>query len=169
MGQQHGKKKNNLDIEEDLDFARREWAIQRVSWAVMGLLGLAALLGLFGEGLLSKASTGAEASPVQLQYERFGRRESPMEATMRLQPTGQEAQVWISREYLEGMEIDAIAPEPDSVEAATDRLLYTFALEEPNQPITVTMHLKPQHFGVYRGELGVPAGEAQRFTQYIYP
>lgn len=44
-----------LEIEEDLDFQRRMWRLQQIGWALLVLVVVAALLGLFGKGPLSRA------------------------------------------------------------------------------------------------------------------
>lgn len=46
----------DLEIEEDLDHQRRCWKLERASWAVMALVLLAAMAGLFGSGPLSWAT-----------------------------------------------------------------------------------------------------------------
>ena len=43
----------SLQIEEDLPLQERTWRFQRVGWAIMGLLLLSALAGLFANGPLS--------------------------------------------------------------------------------------------------------------------
>ena len=58
----------DLEVGQDLDFQRREWAVQRVGWGAMALVILAALLGLFGSsGPLSRAATNAADDLVRLE------------------------------------------------------------------------------------------------------
>ena len=58
-------------VQEDMAFQRRMWIVQRIGWALLGVISLAALCGLFGNGVLSKrTATGAEMS---IEYERFER------------------------------------------------------------------------------------------------
>ena len=72
----------DLEIAQDLAFQRREWTIQRVAWAVMALVALAGLLGLFGgAGPLTRAAAGNGA--LRLDYARFERKHAPTE--LRLQ------------------------------------------------------------------------------------
>lgn len=63
----------DLELDQDIDFQRRSWAVQRVGWGVMALVALAALLGLFGPGPINNAITGSKEAPLWLEYKRFGR------------------------------------------------------------------------------------------------
>jgi hypothetical protein len=67
----------DLEIEEYIGFQRRDWAVRHIAWAILALVVLAALLGLFGNGILSKANLGDDEMPLQLEYERFGRYKAP--------------------------------------------------------------------------------------------
>ena len=54
----------DLEIEQDHDFQRRSWRLQRAGWIVLSLVLLAGLLGLFGSGPLAHATVGAPGCPV---------------------------------------------------------------------------------------------------------
>jgi hypothetical protein len=51
---------SQFQIDEDLNFQRREWKIQRAGWVTMALVIIAALLGVFGAGPLSSATIETE-------------------------------------------------------------------------------------------------------------
>ena len=76
------KRVGDLEINEDLRFQRRMWAVQRVGWIVTALVvlaALAALLGLLGPGLLStsaKAGSGGASLSVE-EYEQVLRYRKP--------------------------------------------------------------------------------------------
>lgn len=127
----------SLEVGEDLEFQRRMWAIQRVAWAVMGLLLLLALLGLFGPGPLSSARVGDRGDPARLEYRRFERLASPTTLRVQVAPGAARegtVQVALDRRYLEGVRVQRVTPEPDQVEAEGDRLLYGFKIARPDQP-----------------------------------
>jgi hypothetical protein len=42
------KRIGDVEINQDLDFQRRCWTVQRIGWIVMAVLVLSALLGVFG-------------------------------------------------------------------------------------------------------------------------
>jgi hypothetical protein len=68
----------DLEIQQDLNYQRREWRIQRLGWVVMRLVILAALLGLLGNGPLSKASVTATDGSLRLDYHRCWHYRNPM-------------------------------------------------------------------------------------------
>jgi hypothetical protein len=47
----------DLEVEQDLDFQQRTWALERAGWIVMLLIIAAALAGFFGGGPLSPTTS----------------------------------------------------------------------------------------------------------------
>jgi hypothetical protein len=45
-----GQRAGNLEINQDLRFQRRMWAVQRIGWAVMALIVLVGLVGVVRDG-----------------------------------------------------------------------------------------------------------------------
>jgi len=80
------KRIGDLDINQDLAFQRRSWSLQRIGWGLIALVLIAALLGLFGHGPLSEATTDDPSLPIRLAYERFGRFGSPLVLRIRVEP-----------------------------------------------------------------------------------
>ena len=52
----------DLAIREDMRHQRLEWAVERVGWAAVALVLVAALAGLLGHGPLSRATAGEPGS-----------------------------------------------------------------------------------------------------------
>ena len=162
----------DLESAQDLDFQRRSWVAQRVGWVFIALAALAALLGLLGKGPLSRVSAGEESQPLSLEYDRFGRFQTLTTLRVNLGSDAgrdREVHVWLNREYLESVQIQQVTPEPDRVEAGSQRLTYVFQLSEPNQPTAVTFYLQPEHIGSLRGQVGLVEGQKLNFNQFIYP
>ncbi len=168
------KRVGDLEVDQDIGFQRRFWAIQRIGWLVVMALVVAAILGLLGPGLLS---TGAKATNENAnlsieEHERFVRYMSPTELRMQLDPgaaTEGEARVWLDRKYMEGFQVQHVTPQPESVEAGPDAYTYVFAVEELDQPTAVTFNLQPQKIGVLQGQAGLEGEEPVSFTQFVYP
>lgn len=162
----------DLEISQDLAHERREWAIERVGWVVMALLLLAALAGLTGPGPLSRATAADNSSALRVEYNRFERYQSPVMLRVHLGPGAApdgKARLWLSRDYVENVELRHIDPEPESVEAASDRLVYTFNLPDPAQPTAVTYHLEPNEYGRRPVRIGLAGGPELQFSQFFYP
>ncbi|EYB68527.1 hypothetical protein DEIPH_ctg021orf0038 [Deinococcus phoenicis] len=169
----------DLEIRQDLEFHRREVRAENVGWAVMLLILLAALLGLFGSGPLSKATAQAAGGGLTVKYNRFARYLAPAELTLTFSPDSiQEGglHVWLSREFLQHVQIQQITPEPDSVQLEGQRLTYTFKALKTGQPQQVVFQLEMQAIGTLKGAAGLAgtsaqAGQAEevQFSSFIYP
>ena len=160
----------DLEIDQDIAFQQLNWKIQRRCWAGMAVLIALALLGLFGSGPLSRATRGARDGPLRIEYQRFGRRgaDETLDADLAPGHSG-EANLWLSREFLEGVQIERIAPEPVRVEAGPRRSAYVFRLADPGDPVRVTIHYRPERPGTLRGRIGLDAETPIEFAAFIYP
>lgn len=163
---------NGLQITEMPRFVRASWMVQRIGWLAMALLVIAALLGLTGGiGPLNAFSMGAEDGPLRLLYHSPARKHADtlVEVTLRANADGT-ARVWISRDYIDTMEISQINPQPEQVEAAADRLIFSFNAADASQPIRITFTLKPLYMGTLSGRVGLDDDEtAFEFEQFILP
>lgn len=166
------KQVKTLEINQDLQYQTRSWMLQRVSWGVIAFTALMALLGLFGSGPISQTQVGDEGDRLWVKYERFGRFQSPTKLQIHLAENtgrGNTQAIWLNRDYLEEVEIERIIPEPDRVEAGSDRLIFIFHTESRNQPTTITFNLQPEKMGSLPGQVGLREGESLQFHQFIYP
>ena len=162
----------DLEISQDTAFQRREWGVQRVGWVVWLAVIVAALVGLMGEGPLSAATAGVQDDPLRVQYHRFVRHAAPRTLEIELQPgtvQGRQARVWINREYLEGLQIQDITPEPSSVEAASDKVIYVFDLDEKGERTTMLFDLEHESMGRKLARVGLGDRQVVSFTQFVYP
>jgi hypothetical protein len=162
-----------LDIEQDLDYQDRAWKRQRVSWVVMALVLLGALLGFFGPGLLGNSTAGNKGDPLWLEYNRFGRLQAET-TTLRVylsQPAGTRGQIrfWLSRGYVEDVRVMQVTPQPDSVEVGPDRFTFVILAPDLSRPTSITFYLEPEKFGRLRGQAGLEGGQSITFSQFIYP
>jgi hypothetical protein len=162
----------SLEIAQDLDFQRKEWRIQRISWVVMALLILAALLGLTGSGILARATIGDAESRLQLEYSRFDRLEAP--TTLELQIAGdavteEQVELWVDRGYLQSVQVEQVVPEPEEVRSEGDHLTYVFGVDAPGQPVTITFDLRHTNFGPKSGQVGLGNEPALSFSQLVFP
>jgi hypothetical protein len=172
----------DVQIEEDPRFQRREWRVQRVAWLVFALIIVAALAGVFGRGPLSSASVSGAG--LRLDYERLARWRTPQ--TLTIQLTGDDAAagphvIWISRDYLEGVEIERITPEPASERLSPGRVEFHFnqiivgastataAARPAEAPPTITFSLLATARGRRSGSLGLNDGPPIEFWQFIMP
>ncbi|MCM8748094.1 hypothetical protein NET02_02945 [Thermomicrobiaceae bacterium CFH 74404] len=162
----------DLEIEEDLEFQRAMWRVQKIGWVVIGIIVVAALLGLFGNGPLSRAVAGQAGLRFRVEYERFARYKAPMSMTIRIEPgVAQQGRVrvWVAREYLEAIAIQQIVPEPVEVLSQEDGTTYVIQVADPSKPASVTFDAQPDQFGLQTIRIQVQDGQPLRFRQLIYP
>ena len=160
----------SLEIDQDLEFERRQWTVQRVGWVVFLLILIAGLLGLLGGGPLGHAD--ASADPLTVGYERFVRKRAPTEIEVQIAPgaaSGGEVGVWIERAYLEKFNIEQVIPEPAEMEAAADRIIFHFTVADAEQPSQIVFDLQPSEPGRLETRVGLVDGPEVRFSHFIYP
>jgi hypothetical protein len=166
------RRQGDLDISQDMDVQNRIWRMQRIGWGIIALILLGILLGLTGRGPLSNATAGETGDPLRLEYERFGRYEAPTSLRIHLGPNvakSDKVALWFSRQYLEGVQIDQITPEQESVKSLPGKFIYEFQLARPQNPAIISIKLRPQKIGSLQGRLGVESGQSLSFGQLIYP
>ena len=128
----------SLEIDQDLDFQKKEWRLQRIGWGIMALLIVAALLGLTGSGPLARATSGDAGALLQVEYSRFVRLDAPV--TLEIEIAGEavashQVELRVERAYLQDISVEQIVPEPDEVRSAGEQLIFVFAVDEPGQPV----------------------------------
>lgn len=112
-----------LPVDEDISLHRKGWVIQRIGWVLMLVFLLAAVLGFFGEGPLSKKQF--HLGPIDVDYERFGRYEHEME--LKFQSTGENiGSVSMPQDYVKNFKLSKIVPEPEKQIAASGYINYIF-------------------------------------------
>lgn len=159
-----------LEVTEDFEFEQRQWRIQRAGWAIMALILLGALLGLFGDGPLSHAQ--ASSGALRVEYERFLHADAP--ATLRISvhaPPPGPVRLGIDRRYLDAVPMKQIRPRPVQVIAAGDELLYEFAAPAGGD-LHVSIDASPEAPGLPQATVRLVqrAGPAPlHFRQLIYP
>jgi hypothetical protein len=157
--------KRTIQIDEDLDFQRREWLGQRIGMALVLLFVLAALLGFTGVGgPISHGEAGQRGDPLHVEYDRFVRRGAI--ATMKLHLRSGEdgrAQFWVAAPYLERIRVEAVTPEPESVSVDPARHVYT--IHRASGDVTVVFQVEHKTMGRIDAEIGLVGGPTARFSQ----
>jgi hypothetical protein len=166
------KRIGDLEINQDMDFQRRCWKVQRIGWTIMVLLILGGLFGLFGRGPFSRTLTSDPSIPLSLEYERFGRYQSRLTLSLHVSPGASEdgkVRLWFSQDFLSRVQIQGITPHPDGTELSSSGTTYIFTLAEPNQGGDVIVHGEAQAIGLLSGKVGLSESRSIPFTQWIYP
>lgn len=153
---------HDTPVEEEIALHRKGWTVQRVGWVLMLVFLVAALLGLFGEGILSRKTI--RAGNLELVYERFCRYEHRLE--MKLLSAGEHINVVsLPKSYLEKFKIDKIVPAPSSEVANPGYVSYLF---NGNKNDTVSFYMAPLQRGSTGGLIKIN-NQTVPIQQYIYP
>lgn len=147
----------------DLHFERLIWLFMGLG-AVIGIIG--APLGIFGP-LSARSADGS----LQVAYARFSRLYEGTELRIRLPGLGSlegRATLWIERSYLENYHVEDVFPQPQTVETAGERVIYSFTAR-PGQSLEVTLKLTSQAQGMLRGRLGWGQDPGVQLSQLVLP
>jgi hypothetical protein len=151
-----------LPVSEDISLHKTGWIVQRIGWTLMFLFLVAALLGLFGEGPLSKRTL--QSGNLQMKYEHFGRYEHTMK--MELESLGENIRfVSLPQDYLKSFKVDKIVPEPAKQVASPGYISYVFEGEQNDE---VTFYMEPSRRKNAEGIIKVN-GSSFLIKQIIYP
>jgi hypothetical protein len=166
------KRIGSIEIDQDIDFQKRSWSVQRVGWAMMLLIVAAALIGVFGDGPVSKAHTG-DSNLLRIDYDRFVRLESPEKLTFNVGPAALAGdapiELWIDQEWLSKHDVKAIVPEPSEARVTTGRLIYRFATQSTGSPLRIEFDLETKAMGRLTGKAGINGSSSVVFNQLAYP
>lgn len=161
-----------IQLDVDHEFQRRMHGIQRVSWGIMAALLVVALLGLFGSGPLSQATISGGSPPARLEYQRFARLDAPtsLRAWLATGPgTGGAARLRLDHEYLRGVRVEGITPDPARVVSRVDGVDFDFPAGPGLAHVEVVIRLTPERAGRLRGRVDLGDGRSRALTQYVYP
>jgi hypothetical protein len=158
----------DLQVHQDLRHSAREFIVERVGWCAFGLILVAALLGLLGPGLLSRAI--AEQGELRVEYDRFIRHQAPTEIRVHARPQDDgKIHLRINREYLERMDLTSVQPPPASVQGGPSE--HTFIVDWPDRsrPATLTLRVEARAYGLVPIQIGAAEGRPVRGWQIVYP
>jgi hypothetical protein len=157
---------NGLQIDQALDFQRRFERFQRVAWWLLALVPVAAVAGLFGDGLFSEVTVGSERAGVTVTYERFGRLTADTELELEFARPSRTTDVAISRAFYDRYNMSEMRPEPVRVRTLADAVVFTFAAAPGGR---ATFFLQPDAVGSSSGTVTVAGGTPVRVKQLVYP
>jgi hypothetical protein len=156
----------SLDLDDQPDLHQKGWRVQRIIWVLLGLFIAAGALGVFGGGPLSKQTEGEKGPGWWLEYDRFARKDAPMQLELHLPAgDGDTAVLHLQSSYLRRFRIESITPAPHAVRTQQERVTYYFPARGP---LTVLFHFKPDKIGNARGTLRVN-GHSFALHHFIYP
>jgi hypothetical protein len=154
-------------IQEHMAFQRRTWIVQRAGWLVLGAIAIAAILGLFGGGVLSERT--ATGPGMNITYERFERVTHVAQFTITFTAgPGGERRLHLGRAFQKSFEISSIQPTPLRSAAAADGLDLTFAAASGNTS-QVVIWASPRSYGTVHVSARADDNPPLDVHIFIYP
>lgn len=163
------EKTSSLEVLSNSLFQRREFIFERMGWLVMGLILLAAALGLFGKGMLSRAVL--ETEQFSLQYDRFLHYGNLTTLKIDVPANGGDVgvvAVAMPNSYLHQFRIEKIVPEPEST-AHGNQTVFWFTATSADEPISILFRIEPEQVGKMEGQIFVNSEQGYAFKQFVYP
>jgi hypothetical protein len=169
-----------LDLNQEIDpaYGRAEALWQRLGWGLIAAVLIAAVLGLFGGGLFSRAEvtrTGDDYE-LELSYPRFARTASPIQFTLSVhapQQSAEQVSVTVSGEIRDEVSFTGVRPQPDIEAIQGDAMIFTWQVENWEQPLVIDFEYEGLGWLEIDGTLLVAAGENElgelTFSQFLFP
>lgn len=159
------------DVDE-IGFQRKEWAVQRVAWAVMAVVVVSAVAGLFGAGPVSSTTAESTDGSLEVEYDRFIRYAGTSSLSMTLSPDaveGGKATVYLSRDLVDRWKVEAVTPTPSTESSSEEWVIYEYDVLGETPP-RIQVRYRGNHLGrhdgsVRAGEDGAPVD----LWQWIHP
>lgn len=155
--------KHTIELDEKIDYHIKGWKIQRVSWVIIIALMLAAALGVFGEGAVSKRSV--DLGNAQVRYDRFFRYEAEMMLQFMISESADSSLISFSQDYIKNFRIEQIVPEPKENYIQSGKVYYVFS---GRAPMNIAFYMVPEKPGSLHGEVAVNDARFD-LSQFIYP
>ena len=152
----------------DRPFQRRA---RRAAWVGALVLLALGIAGVFGDGPVSNASDASSA--LRVQYERFLRRNSPMELRIDARPAAdEEARIAVSGDYLHALRIGSILPSPEHLEETGEDVILVFRAARGAESVRIRLDATPMQAGRLHAHVRA-VGDTEdigvRINQFVWP
>ena len=162
----------DLQLDQDLDFQRREWRAQRIGRIALTAIIVAALAGVFGGGPVAHARAGTSDGRLSVRYERIARHGAPAPIRVHVVPAaaGDSAvAIWLDADYAQGLVMRGISPEPVESRLGDGRIIYRFQVADPSRAVDIVFQVDASRLWSRRGAVGLVAGDSIHFSQFVLP
>ena len=167
----HQRSSRSIQLDDDMPFQRRTWAVERAGWTLMGVVIVAAMLGLFSAGPLSWTTVHQPQGFAEIEYGRFQRQSAPATIRIKLLAAGVRPEgvpVEVDSTFLDIYKITSIQPQPARSIAAAHGIRFRFDAAE-GTPATISFYVTPERMGFFRPKLTIAGGNGIEVPVFIYP
>jgi len=158
-----------IPIDEDMEFQRVQWRVERIAWAILALFLVLALAGVFAAGPLARATATDPAGRMLVDYPRFLRNGAAARMEVHVAPDGTGTfTLALDRTFMQAFTLDTVQPAPTMSRASPHGIELTFGAAADG-PGSVFITVTPQGIGVADNRIGVAGGGQALLRQFIYP
>jgi hypothetical protein len=143
-----GKVNDSIAVGENLQFQQKWWKFEQLIWGLFIVILLCDLLGLFGRGWLSKASTSTPDGDMKLEYERFERAGTPSIMTFTFASGAihnGKIELFVSDSVVKPLGAQRVSPQPATSVVGADGITYSFPASVG--PAVIQIALEPSFPG----------------------
>jgi hypothetical protein len=163
MGNRTEQVTHTLDLDENPGLHRTGWQVQPFGKALLLAIMIAGLLGVFGQGWLSKRT--AVHGRAQINYERFARFNGELKLDVTMTGVTGKSAVSFPLSYINHFEIKQIVPTPERTFIRDGQMWFVF---EAEQNLQALFYMRPQQTGSVAGLIYVNEANTP-IHHYIYP
>ena len=160
----------SIAVGEDLEFQRKWWRFERMIWIFFAIILLCDLLGVFGRGVLSKATRVASDQTMTVDYERIARASTPSIMTLKFGASAihdGKIQIYVSNSIVKPLGAQRISPQPAVSSLGNDGITYDFAAT--SVPADVQIELSPSFPGLHHFRMQVVGGSPVDGSIFVVP
>lgn len=165
-----GEAGDQIELEADEAFGRREARAESVGWLILILLVACALLGALGTGPLSSGRAASASGSLALEYQRVTHRAADDTLALEVERTAQGAEpliVSLGGDWLEALDLRGITPEPAEQAGTPEGLELTIPMKGSGR-VRIVLSVRTAAVGLTRGHVRVE-GEEITFAQLVLP
>ena len=159
-----------LELKQDLAFQHRQWRLERIGWAMMGLIIIAGLAGLFGHSPFARAQVQTADHKLTIEYDRFARYESDAEIKISVEMDGGEERgfrLWLDDDYLDSLKVLQIQPAPLRGEARQGS--HAFVFKTRSDRTTVKFLVQFTSVGLVTGRINKDDDAQALVKHFVWP
>lgn len=156
-------------VEEDMGIQRAQWMFERIGWYLLVAVIVAAVLGLFANGPLSRTTVQDPSQKLTIEFDRLARSGASGEMRLHADPqTGQDVTVRFSTAFMRAVRLTTIEPQPAEARSSAHGTEYVFG-RKGGAPLDVYLEVLPQRVGLVQGEIALDGNAPAAVSLFVYP
>lgn len=150
-------------------FQRRMWRAQRIAWWCMLGIVVAALLGVLGDGPMSRGTRSSASGATTVEWHRVVRAQSPFDIELRGHALHRDrVVVAVSPSLARHFDTVRLVPDAESERAVGDGMQWEVAVA-PGRPVRVRIDTDVRRIGILRGTIRLGDDDAVAVSLLVLP